>query len=194
MLSDHVQPGVLLVGLAQLINSGRPGMTGSYRVVPIGAQTAIEFFEDNHADQAVKILPYRPGRIASIGIGANEEVISGEFTGCIMSLYREGGTLKVGHVDTNRDTSQRDDYDGQRTSGAITVVDEYDSTGKLGAYPQTTGATKILCIASSARVRHYFVDGELHQHHGMVPVPGGGGTTFGPISGRRYKVLHAHGH
>lgn len=47
----------------------------------------------------VKILPYRTGIINAMTVGT-VECISGEFTGCIMTLYREGQALKAGHVDT----------------------------------------------------------------------------------------------
>ncbi len=196
MLTTDIQPGVLLVGLGPLINGSRPGIDGHYRVVRIGAQVVIEFFDSvpgGPGEQPVKILPYRTNEINAITVGTGE-CISGEFTGCVMTLYREGAALKAGHVDTNSDTTQRAAYDRLKSTGAITVLDEYDTAGKLQQYPHLTGATRILCVASGKTIVHYFVDKETHTYSANVPVPGERGkTAFGTKSETRYKVLHAHG-
>ena len=196
MLVNDMRADVLLVGLSTLINSGKPGFDGHYRVVTIGAQVVIEFFEGAAAGGGmlpVKIVPYRTDTINTMTVGT-VEAISGEFTGCVMTLFTEGGARKVGHVDTNTDTSQRAAYEQRKKNGEITVIDEFDSAGKLSPYPMLTGATRILCLASGDRVVHYFVDKETHQYSGNVPVPGGGGTTFGVKNETRYRILHSHGH
>ena len=196
MLTTDIQPGVLLVGLGPLINGGKPGIDGHYRVVRIGPQVVIEFFDTvpgGPGEFPVKILPYRTNEINSMTVG-NVECISGEFTGCVMTLYRQDSAVKAGHVDTNSDTSQRAVYDRMKQTGAITVLDEYDTTAKLQQYPQLTGATRILCVASGRTVIHYFVDKETHNYSGNIPVPGEKGKVqFGLKSETRYRVLHAHG-
>ncbi len=196
MLTTDIQPGVLLIGLGPLINGGKPGIDGHYRVVRIGPQVAIEFFDTPPGapgDMPVKILPYRTNTINAMTVGTGE-CISGEFTGCVMTLYKEGDTVKAGHVDTNSDTSQRAAYDALKSTGRINVLAEYDTTGKLQQYPHLTGATRILCVASGTTIIHYFVDKETHNYSATVPVPGQPGkTAFGTKSETRYKVLHAHG-
>lgn len=196
MLTTELQPDALLIGLSQLIGGGRPGFTGHYRVVRIGTQKVIEFFDGppmGAGQFPIKILPYRQGEIATVTVGAKDEAISGEFTGCVMTLYREGATLKAGHVDTNKDSPQRAAYAALKTGGKVTVVDEYDTTGKLPAYPGVTAATRILCVAGGDEVKHYFVNRELHTFHGQAQVPGENRTVFGPKSETRYRVLHDFG-
>ena len=94
MLMNYMKPGSKILGLAGLINSGRPGFSSCYRVVAMGSVMAIEFFDAaKRANQVgmktVGILPYQPGSIAELSLTHNKEVISGEFTGCIMSLYKK---------------------------------------------------------------------------------------------------------
>jgi hypothetical protein len=101
--------------------------------------------------------------------------------------------VKAGHVDTNKDSPQRDAYAKLKSSGAITVIEEYDTTGKLPAYKQTTMATRILCVASGRDIKHYFVNRELHTYHGQAQVPGENRTVFGPVTETRYRVLHDFG-
>ena len=99
VLTTELQPDVLLFGLGPLIGSGRPGFDGHYRVVRIGPRKAIEFFDGppmGAGKLPIKILPYRQGEIATVTVGTKDEAISGEFTGCVMTLYRDGSTLKAG--------------------------------------------------------------------------------------------------
>ena len=195
MLTTEMQPDVRLLGLGKLIGSGRPGFSARYRVVRIGATKAIEFFDGvpKSGDLPIKILPYRQGEIAAVTVGDSDEAISGEFTGCVMTLYREGGKIKAGHVDTNKDSPQRDAYAKLKSSGGITVLDEYDTTGKLPAYKQTSAETRILCVASGKDIKHYFVNREQHTYHGQAQVAGENRTIFGPIFEVRYRVLHDFG-
>lgn len=197
MLSKDIVPGVLLVGLASFLNRPTPGFLGCYRVVNIGGVKVLEFFTDlppSGGTKKIQILPYQPGKIAQMDQNA-VETISGEFTGCVMTLFRQKGSgqKKVGHVCTNSDTSKRTEYDRLRES-TIDVVDEYDSTGEISGYPQHTGATRILCVANGKKVMHYFVEKESHKYSGNVAVPGEPGkTTFGVKNETRYRVLAAHG-
>ena len=196
MLTTELQPDVLLFGLGPLIGSGRPGFDGHYRVVRIGPQKAIEFFDGppmGAGELPIKILPYRQGEIATVTVGTKDEAISGEFTGCVMTLYRDGSTLKAGHVDTNKDSPQRDAYAKLKSGGKISVVDEYDTTGKLGAHPQLSAATRILCVAGGDEIKHYFVNRETHTFHGPAQGPGENRTAFGPKSETRYRILNDFG-
>lgn len=145
MLADEMTLGAKLLGLAALINSGRPAFDGCYRVVSVGATKAIEFFEGNPGpgQRPVKILPYRSGHIAKALMGGGE-VISGEFTGCVMATFKEGANNYAGHIDTNKDTSKRADWDTQKSSGGVELLSEYDTTGKL--QPEH-GRAIILCVA-----------------------------------------------
>lgn len=197
MLSNELAPGVLLIGLATFLNCPTPGFTGCYRIVQVGGKKTIEFFRrapPSGQTSAIQILPYQPGQIAQMS-QETVETISGEFTGCVMTVFRQrgNGKKKVGHVCTNADASQRAAYDAQKDE-TIQVIDEYDSTGKIVAYPQHTGATRILCVANGTQVLHYFVEKESHQYSGTVPVPGEPGKTeFGIKNETRYKVLASHG-
>ncbi len=161
MLTKQMAKGVKLMGLAELVNSGRPGFDGCYRVLPVGASIVIEFFEaSQRADRAsmkpIRILPYRSGMINQVILGG-QEAISGEFTGCVMSLFKAGGVLTAGHVDTNPDTSQRSAYDALLATNGTELVAEYDTTGKLTAYPGADGSTLLFCVATTNSVEHYFV-------------------------------------
>lgn len=172
MLTDHIKPGVKILGLSSLINSGRPGFQGCYRVVAVGTTMAIEFFDkakrkDLTGMYNIGILPYRTSMIAELSLNEAEEVVSGEFTGCVMSLYKKGGVLTAAHVDTNKDTSKRGAYDSMKAQKAIEVIDEYDTAGKLKA-----PSTVIICVANKTGIKHYVVSIGTHHSHKTIPVPG----------------------
>jgi hypothetical protein len=198
-LTEAIKDGVLLIGLGKLINGGGPGFIGHYRIVKIGAITAIEFFKGavTSPDKfPVKILPYVPNSINVVGAGG-DEVISGEFTGCVMSLFRHDGLLKCAHVDTNKDTSQRKAYETLKGSTGFQLIAEYDTTGKLAGYPGLQASTIILCVAGMNAITHYFVDRELHAYSGLADTPGAGfgaPKTFGKITETRYHVKQSFGH
>jgi len=148
------------VGLAQLINSGRPAFKARYRVVPVGNRLVIEFLEGEPTGSGqypIQILPYQGGQIASVP-QVPGGTISGEFTGCIMSVFTQGLGTRVGHVCTNPDTSCRDKYDLQKKNGQIKMISEYDTAGSVAGYPQHTGATRVLCLATGREIQRYFVE------------------------------------
>ena len=190
MLVDQMKPGVQILGLSSLINSGRPGFAGCYRAVSMGTVIAIEFFEKEKRKNLagmfnVGILPYRPNEIAEMTLNDSEEVISGKFTGCVMSLYKKSGVLTAAHVDTNLQTSKRGAYDNMKNNGAVELVDEYDTTGKL----QVAGSV-ILCIANKKEVKHYIVSVGTHASHKSIPVPGEPGKfTSGQVGEEIYSIL-----
>lgn len=164
MLAQHLVPRVKLIGLAGLVNSGRPGFDGLYRVVPVGGTIAIEFFDaatrkttgrdEPVAMHKIRILPYRTSMINEMPLGG-QEVISGPFTGCVMSLYDRKGVRMAGHVDTNPDTTQRKAYDTLKTGGDVALVEEYDTTGKID--PNAGASQVIFCVAQSGGIDRYLV-------------------------------------
>ncbi|TMM54842.1 hypothetical protein [Sulfitobacter sabulilitoris] len=150
-----------MMGLAELVNSGRPAFDGCYRVLPVGGSMVIEFFDaatrqDLGTMKKVRILPYRSGMINQVTLGG-QEAISGEFTGCVMTLFKKDGALTAGHVDTNTDTSQREAYAALMSASGNELVADYDTTGKLTSYPGVDGSTLLFCVATSSEVDHYFV-------------------------------------
>ncbi|NVN93017.1 MAG: hypothetical protein HXX11_20815 [Desulfuromonadales bacterium] len=48
-------------------------------------------------------LHYFPGQISEIELHGGEDVLSGEFSGCWMVVYRKGGAIRVGHIGTTQD-------------------------------------------------------------------------------------------
>lgn len=162
MLSTHLAVGTKVLGLSALINSGRPGFDACYRVVSVGGTKAVEFFErpPGTGEHAVKILPYRPGKVADVAI-AGGDVISGEFTGCVMATFKSGQALFAAHVDTNKDTSQRAAWDKQKPD--VQVVSEVDTTGRL--QQEHGNAAVILCVSDSAgAVTHHHVSKQRHEY------------------------------
>jgi hypothetical protein len=163
MLSSHIAVGVKLIGLAELITSGKPAFDGLYRVVDVGGVTAVEFFAkaDRPADQrkgvkSIKILPYRLDAIADVPLSGHE-AISGEFTGCLMTVFKKDGVTRAGHVDTNVDTSKRAEWNQIKAAGDPNSTLEYDTTGKLTSYPGGADGKVILCVARKGSIEHYFV-------------------------------------
>lgn len=161
MLKDHLRAGVKMLGLAELVNSGRPAFDGCYRVVKIGPTTAVEFFEsasrpDSGVMHRVRILPYRSAMIAQTPLGGID-CISGEFSGCVMTLFMKAGILTAGHVDTNGDNSQRDAYKTLMDEPNNTLVAESDTTGALPSYVGVTASTRLFCVATQTGVDNYFV-------------------------------------
>lgn len=172
MLSTYMKTGTKILGLSTLINSGKPGFTSCYRIVPVGNVMAIEFFDaaqrqNQQGMHSIGILPYCRSSIAEIPMGNHQEVISGEFTGCVMSLYKQNNVITAAHVDTNLETSKRQQYNALKDRKSVELIDEYDSTGKI------YGANRIiLCIANKQVIESYIVDKGVHSSHKKIPVPG----------------------
>lgn len=173
MLSTSMKVGTQLLGLSTLINSGRPAFDGCYRVVGLGGATVIEFFErpPGNGEHPVRFLPYRTKKIADAAL-TGREVISGEFTGCVMASFKVGEALYAGHVDTNKATSQRAEWDRRKSAG-LEVVSEYDSTGKI--QDAHGAAAVILCVADGATgaISHFHVTKTRYQygHHRAANAP-----------------------
>ena len=201
MLKTYLKPGVKLLGLSSLINTPKDGFDGCYRVASMGTVIAIEFFDarqrkDSASMKPVRILPYRPGMISTVAMGG-PEVISGEFTGCVMSVYTKDGGQFAAHVDTNKDTTQRSAYDSLMKQSGVKLQAEYDTTGKLNAYPALDAKTRILCLASGTTIDHYFVATSAHAFSAMTAAPGAGfdaPKTQGMTSETVYTILPSLGH
>lgn len=114
-LRKFLGKGVKLIGLMQHLKTG--GVAGAdFGVISEGivrgsydtksktfGTNSVTFHGDGSGKYPITFLPYRCGGINSCTV-QGQEVISGPFTGCYMSLYNDtGGTLRCGHVDTESD-------------------------------------------------------------------------------------------
>jgi hypothetical protein len=175
MLSTTLTKGIKIVGLKPLLTTSAESdsTTGSevsrgvvngswtYKKNLIAANTVT--FYDNQADGAnrVTILPYAPGAINSTELGG-DPVISGEFNGCIMAIYkrRGGGEKRVCHVDT--DTSRpksKANWEKKVTDKDVEVIKKHSTKDQVAdkALGRPTddekllwgNRLKILCIAEA---------------------------------------------
>jgi hypothetical protein len=109
MLANYLKKGYSLQGLSGLLDGGgvvggdegqkAAGIAGSYSV----AGRVVSFFRDRSGDHPVNILPYVAGAISYTQMQGTE-TISGEFSGCTMAIYNDGGTTRVAHVDTAKNS------------------------------------------------------------------------------------------
>jgi hypothetical protein len=164
MLTKYLKKGCSISGLASLLDGGgvvggdegqkAAGIAGSYSV----AGKAITFFRDRSGDHPVNILPYVAGAISYTQMQGTE-TISGEFSGCTMAIYNDGGTTRVAHVDTARNSENRapsqERWASLKDSG-IEVADEVSTTGMFDAFLGSKNAAstpnlhtlKILAVAT----------------------------------------------
>src|SRR5262249_5543515 len=113
---------------------------------------------------------------------AGGEVISGEFTGCVMATYNDGQSLYAAHVDTNKDTSQRGNWNAQKSGPGFQVVSEVDTTGQL--QPEHGNAPVILCVSDSAgAVTQYFVNKKRWEY-------GFSKQADSPFTERKFDTLY----
>jgi hypothetical protein len=164
MLKDYLKQGVRIEGLFELISTGRDASEGSWNFEShLTSRNVIRFFDDDSGKHPVRILPYKRGTNAATPM-AGCEVISGEFTGCIMGVYKNQGIAMVNHVDTevNGDGEmpqkgawekfkQRNDvelFNESSTKGLIPKFITGLSEKKLREYG--TGIV-ILCVASPTK-------------------------------------------
>ena len=146
MLADLIQQGVLLRGLAHMLDGGgivggdqgqvSSGIPGSYTA----NGNEITFHGDNSGTHTVNILPYVAGAISYTQM-QGRETISGEFTGCIMAIYNDGGTTRVGHVDTAKpsvgDAPSKTRWTQMTAQDGFEIADELSTMGMLGAFLDT---------------------------------------------------------
>ncbi|HEY5808139.1 MAG TPA: hypothetical protein VIT67_09245 [Povalibacter sp.] len=103
MLKDYIKQGVRIEGLFDLLNSERDAFDGSWTFEMHEIQGRIlKFFADGSGTHPVRVLPYKRGENASTPM-AGDEVISGEFSGSIMGVYKDRGIAMVTHVDGEQD-------------------------------------------------------------------------------------------
>ncbi len=161
MLKDVLKKGVKLVGLFRIIKSGMASSTGSWTLTHNRfSPNVITFFADHSGDHVVRYLPYRLGQNAASDMGG-DEVISGEFSGCIMGVYGDAGHVVVNHVDTAKDNTgaqpQKDDWEAAKAEPGFHLLNEHSTHDQLENYllgpgkghadPAANRYT-ILCIAS----------------------------------------------
>ena len=182
MLMDHLTVGAQIIGLRPLIMKRQTATAASYRVRRIGPITAIEFFDGPTATTSgetnITTLPYKVGTINNTPM-TGAEVISGEFAGCIMARYKEGGVLKCGHVCTQSGYSQRDNWNSGVQDGSFTDVTSLDTKGLVANFDRATMNTSILCVASAteAAIGHVYVEKEAY------------GMKDGNVIGWKYRVV-----
>lgn len=164
MLKDYLKQGVRIEGLFELISKGQDAFDGSWTFeTHLTSPNLIKFAADDSGANPIRILPYKRGQNASTPM-AGGEVISGEFTGCIMGVYKDQGLAMVNHVDTEKDGDgrmpQKDAWQKLKQTSGFELFNECSTAGiipnlirglkdrKLMKYG--TGIA-ILCVASPTR-------------------------------------------
>jgi hypothetical protein len=161
MLRDEIRKGVKITGLFDLISRGADPFEGSYTLTKnLMSSNVITFSGNTSGKKGVRILPYKRGENAST-LMTGVEVISGEFTGCIMGIYKEGGAVKVNHVDTEVDGHgqllQKDAWETQKGSSGFQLYNEHSTKGELPKFFNGLSERKlqkygtgmiIICVAS----------------------------------------------
>lgn len=138
MLSERLAVGVRITGLFDLISDGRPPMDASWSFERnLLSANVISFQAGRGGGHVITVLPYRRGENASTPMTGGE-VISGEFTGCIMGVYREDGIAKVNHVDTEKNSDdempQKDAWEAQKASDGFELFNEASTQGEIPKY------------------------------------------------------------
>ena len=191
MLKDLLKPGVRILGLNTLL--GKPRVhQATYQQVKGAAGLVLDFAEckkPTAADAAslVYVLPYATVAIAETPFVGNSEVISGPFTGCVMTIFTRASESmrRVGHVDTNKDTSQRAAYDRMKTGNSIKVVAEYDTTGKID---KKAGEECIICVAHGDTIISAKIKLSKYTYHTTVTFLTGERAT-GMNNETMYEIL-----
>ena len=163
MLADHISTGVKITGLFDLLSDGRPAMEASWtfqknRLWP----NVISFSAGTGTGNKISVLPYRRGKNAEVAM-TGLEVISGEFTGCIMGVFRRDGSTVVNHVDTEKDSDgempQKAAWESEKSRDGFELIAEASTLGEIPKYVEGLSDKKVakfrtglvvLCIASPA--------------------------------------------
>ena len=61
----------------------------------------------NGKGQSIVFIPHVPGMVNFYEPLQNEDIMSGDFTGCVMSTYKVNDKRRIGHVHTGGDTGCR---------------------------------------------------------------------------------------
>jgi hypothetical protein len=161
MLRTLIKKNVKIKGLFELISDGRDPMAGSWTFKKnTFSNDVITFFGDRSGKNPVGILPYKRGENSSTLMGGGE-VISGEFTGCIMGVYKQGGSISVNHVDTEVDghgnIPQKEQWEKTKGQSGFELLSEHSTKGEIPSYCKGLSDKKmgkygtgmlVLCIAS----------------------------------------------
>jgi len=161
MLKDDIKKGVKIVGLFDLISKGADPLDGSWTVTKnLMSSNVITFYGNNSGKKPVRVLPYKRGENSSTPM-TGVEVISGEFTGCIMGIYKQGGVVSVNHVDTEVDGNgllpQKDAWAAQKGTSGFQLYNEHSTKGELPKFFNGLSEKKlqkygtgmiIICVAS----------------------------------------------
>jgi len=155
MLKDEIKKGVKIVGLFDLISKGADPLDGSWTVTKnLMSSNVITFYGNNFGKKPVRVLPYKRGENSSTPM-TGVEVISGEFTGCIMGIYKQGGVVSVNHVDTEVDGNglllQKDAWAAQKGTSGFQLYNEHSTKGELPKFfngSTGTASTSTRCSTS----------------------------------------------
>lgn len=164
MLKDCLKQGVRIEGLFELISTGRDAFDGSWTFEHhLTAPNLVKFFGDESGVNPVRILPYKRGQNATTPMSGGE-VISGEFSGCVMGVYKDQGIAMVNHVDTEKDgfgaMPQKAAWEAMKKRNDIELFNESSTAGLIPKL--ITGLTdkkllkhgagiSILCVASPTK-------------------------------------------
>lgn len=165
MLKDYIKQGVKIEGLFDLISTGKDAFDGSWTFEShLTSPNCIRFFGDGSSGKhAVRILPYKRGENANTPM-AGDEVISGEFTGCIMAVYKNLGLATVTHVDTEKNDEglmpQKDAWEALKHQSGFELFNESSTKGLIPQFIAGMSDKKlreygtgivILCVASPTK-------------------------------------------
>lgn len=164
MLKDYLKQGVRIEGLFELISTGRDASDGSWSFEShLTSRNLIRFFGDSSGKHPIRILPYKRGENASTPM-TGVEVISGEFTGCIMGVYKSLGVAMVNHVDTevngDGEMPQKDAWEKFKQRSDVELFNESSTKGLIPKFINGLSDRKlkeygtgivILCVASPTK-------------------------------------------
>jgi hypothetical protein len=161
MLKTHLKKGVRVEGLFELIADGKDPLDAHWTVAKnIFSSNVIRFAQGTTGGTPIKVLPYKRGQNSSTPM-AGTEVISGEFSGCIMGVYTQGGAAMVNHVDTEKDGAGemplKVAWEQMKASSSFQLLNEFSTKGVIPGYIEGLSEKKIaryaigivvLCVAS----------------------------------------------
>ena len=187
-LSSLITPGVRILGLNALL--GRDAAHyATYTQISTPAGAALDFTYAGttppSSGNAVCILPYITDKISETDVTGGREVVSGPFTGCVMTIFRRDGMTRVGHVDTNPATSQRAAYATWKSNSRYQILNELDTTGLLKS---NKGEGCIVCIADGDTILSAVMKVSIYNYHATVTFIGGE-KGRGMKSETMYEVL-----
>jgi hypothetical protein len=158
MLKDEIKKGVKVVGLFDLISKGADPFDRTWTLTKnLMSSNVITFYGNTSGKKPVRILPYKRGENSSTPM-TGVEVISGEFTGCIMGIYKQGGVVSVNHVDTEVDglgqLPQKDAWETQKGSSGFQLYNEHSTKGELPKFFNGLSEKKSTRCSTSRTPRH----------------------------------------